>query len=789
MDTPLVVKYKNPLSRTDSIDTSVDQRTSTFVIINTKNKLIACKSRIAGGIRDISINWNGIFVFGNLGSLDYFEEADLRTKIDCVTKQNMYSVALNLVSQSSDENIPELSAQIHLKQGEYLLERNEPELAISEYINTIGQIDPSFVIVKLLDVQYLGILITYLESLVDQNFASNDHLMLLLTCYSKHGDETKLVNFLERKVSTVPSNDSSYFDVNTAIEVCLKEGRLSSALRIAEKFHNNQAVLNIMVYKMFDFKKALEFLSSIFANDSGDNIPSDPIVLEENISLVKKFGRVLLSNLPHEFTDFLVGLCVSFRIDPTTMKHLYVGCPQYLILFYESYSIMDCGFDILKSPIEDYFSKIERSPNIPIPIPAPAPVPDTDENLASSPLNPENELINNIYKNLLELYLVRIGAPINLVPQIPNPSLFRASSPHPNINPDAKTILSTRKKALKLMRLLSNPKFSPSEKPFDSDEMNPKFDYDYIYMLCSKENFTEGLVFLNELNSKKSPMDLLNFYFDAISSFNFSDDTKSIDSILESIFSLLNKHSGDNLNNKSNDDKKGINSVSHNILTEHSKPLFKLALIKFRFLLNENDPEVKSKITTALNSCLNLIKRDNIISPIEVLELLLVDNSEKDIQIGNFNNSTADASGEIFENNEPENAKNSIDNTSTITIGMIKDYLLKNFDDYEHELKQNKTAINQYNSEINSISDQINELLYEPILFDPPNKCDSCHLPLNLPTINFFCKHTYHYNCLHFAGSGEELKDGDDVKLSCPICKAQHLIAQENYLGSKDALA
>ncbi|OMJ07242.1 Vacuolar protein-sorting-associated protein 11-like protein, partial [Smittium culicis] len=269
----------------------------------------------------------------------------------------MFSVALNLASQSSEENNQELSAQIHLEQGEYFMDRNEPELAILEYINTIGEIDPSFVIVKLLDIQYLGILITYLENLHSKNAASNDHSMLLLTCYSKHGDESKLIDFLESRTSidNDPLRDNSYFDVETAIEICLKEGHFLTALTIAEKFNNNHAVLNIIIYKMFDYKRALEFFASVFNSYYNASSSSSRIGVIENLSLVQKFGRILLSNLPSEFTDFLVSLCVNFKVDPTSMKHLFVGYSQYLVMFYENYSILKYGYDILNSPIEDFF--------------------------------------------------------------------------------------------------------------------------------------------------------------------------------------------------------------------------------------------------------------------------------------------------------------------------------------------------------------------------------------------------------------------------------------------------
>ena len=68
--------------------------------------------------------------------------------------------------------------------------------AMSQYLRTVGYVEPSYVIRKFLDAQRIHNLTEYLEGLHEKGKANSDHTTLLLNCYTKLKDVNKLDSFL-----------------------------------------------------------------------------------------------------------------------------------------------------------------------------------------------------------------------------------------------------------------------------------------------------------------------------------------------------------------------------------------------------------------------------------------------------------------------------------------------------------------------------------------------------------------------------------------------------------------
>lgn len=62
--------------------------------------------------------------------------------------------------------------------------------------STIGKLEPSYVIRKFLDAQRIHNLTAYLQALHRQSLANADHTTLLLNCYTKLKDSSKLEEFI-----------------------------------------------------------------------------------------------------------------------------------------------------------------------------------------------------------------------------------------------------------------------------------------------------------------------------------------------------------------------------------------------------------------------------------------------------------------------------------------------------------------------------------------------------------------------------------------------------------------
>src|SRR5699024_1499129 len=105
--------------------------------------------------------WGTIFIFCGDGKVYRLEEKDTQTKLETLFRKYLFSVAINLAqSQGSD---PALVTDIYRKHGDHLYSKGDYKSAIQQYINTIGYLEPSYVIRKFLDAQRIHNLTSYLQ--------------------------------------------------------------------------------------------------------------------------------------------------------------------------------------------------------------------------------------------------------------------------------------------------------------------------------------------------------------------------------------------------------------------------------------------------------------------------------------------------------------------------------------------------------------------------------------------------------------------------------------------------
>jgi hypothetical protein len=79
----------------------------------------------------------------------------------------------------------------------HLSRKGEYDSAITQYIKTIGRLEPSYVIRKFLDAQRIHNLTSYLQALHEKGLANADHTTLLFNCYTKLKDVKKLDEFIK----------------------------------------------------------------------------------------------------------------------------------------------------------------------------------------------------------------------------------------------------------------------------------------------------------------------------------------------------------------------------------------------------------------------------------------------------------------------------------------------------------------------------------------------------------------------------------------------------------------
>ncbi|CAO3619108.1 unnamed protein product [Mucor hiemalis] len=269
------------------------KRTSTneltkIAIFDTANKFVAYVGTFLGGIRGVFCEWNSIWVIGMDGKLYHLDEKDTPTKLEILFKLNLYVLAINLahMQKYDDASI----AEIFKKYGDYLYNKGDFDGSIEQYIRTIGQLEPSYVIRKFLDAQRIYNLTNYLQELHSKGLANADHTTLLLNCYTKLKDVSRLDQFIK-------ADTDLNFDLETAISVCRQAGYFEHAVYLAEKFQENDMYLDIVIEDTKKYDTALTYIRKLGPYEADRNL--------------QKYSKTLLTHLPHETTKLLIELCTG----------------------------------------------------------------------------------------------------------------------------------------------------------------------------------------------------------------------------------------------------------------------------------------------------------------------------------------------------------------------------------------------------------------------------------------------------------------------------------------------
>ncbi|GFZ05246.1 vacuolar protein sorting 11 [Actinidia rufa] len=259
-----------------------DQRSgkNTFNIYDLKNRLIA-HSLVIKEVSQMLCEWGNIILIMADKSAFCIGEKDMESKLDMLFKKNLYTVAINLVqSQQADAAA---TAEVLRKYGDHLYSKQEEyDEAMAQYINTIGHLEPSFVIQKFLDAQRIYNLTNYLEKLHEKGLASKDHTTLLLNCYTKLKDVEKLNVFIKSEDGV----GELKFDVETAIRVCRAANYHEHAMYVAKKAGRHEWYLKILLEDLGSYEEALQYISSLEPSQAGVT--------------VKEYGKILIEHKPAE---------------------------------------------------------------------------------------------------------------------------------------------------------------------------------------------------------------------------------------------------------------------------------------------------------------------------------------------------------------------------------------------------------------------------------------------------------------------------------------------------------
>ncbi|KAL2916894.1 Vacuolar protein sorting-associated protein 11 [Polyrhizophydium stewartii] len=277
-------------------------------------------------IHHVLSEWGELLVITKENKMFRLREMDLDSKLELLYSKNMYNLAVSILTHPagavhtvglrgapSDLGIssPSLAAavapgagdaplkpaetsqyvimDIYKRYGDHLYSRGDFDSSMKQYIKTIGNLEPSYVIRKFLDAQRIYNLTSYLQALHDQQLANPNHTTLLLNCYTKLKDVARLDAFI--------NNPKALFDVETAIRVCRQAGYYTHALRLAARFEQHEWHLRMQIEDLHVYDEALAYLAKLPRQQVRRALPS--------------YGYLLVKNRPRQATEALIRACTA----------------------------------------------------------------------------------------------------------------------------------------------------------------------------------------------------------------------------------------------------------------------------------------------------------------------------------------------------------------------------------------------------------------------------------------------------------------------------------------------
>lgn len=179
--------------------------------------------------------------------VDLFEIREMSNsdKLEKFFKKNQFELAYKFAkSNNYDES---LLAEISRVHGDHNLSKQGFESAIKQYIQTIGYLEPSYVIRKFLDVSQIEYLISYLEELHNHpnKLANHHHTALLLNCFVKQKSIEKLKEWMTRVSTSSNKNNNEYTE--TAVKVCMDLDQTALAKDFAKRCKHHELYLRILI--------------------------------------------------------------------------------------------------------------------------------------------------------------------------------------------------------------------------------------------------------------------------------------------------------------------------------------------------------------------------------------------------------------------------------------------------------------------------------------------------------------------------------------------------------------
>ncbi|KAM3180543.1 hypothetical protein ACTXT7_016070 [Hymenolepis weldensis] len=327
--------------------------------------LFEYRNKFVGG--DFAIPWahsiitgfGGLFILcvedGSKVKIVELIEKDTKSKLEILFARKCFNLAIGIAE--SDKFGEEELAHIHRRYADHLFNQKQYDLAVKEYIQTIGTVEASCVVLKFLESGLINHLSQYLEVLhkpenITHGSLTKDHTALLLNSYARLDDKERIDAFLERLAGQSNVGKEFY----PCINVLRRAGYPQQALRLAQITGNRGDGLTILTEDLKDARAALREIQSLpfeqiirapmntvqlTAQSICDaaSLPSNfvPSLNIEALEAVCTHGAFLMQNAPSDTAELLDRLCSNSggRINAQQFIKIFVNNRVGLMKFLE----------------------------------------------------------------------------------------------------------------------------------------------------------------------------------------------------------------------------------------------------------------------------------------------------------------------------------------------------------------------------------------------------------------------------------------------------------------------
>ncbi|KAG6901941.1 hypothetical protein C0995_006463 [Termitomyces sp. Mi166 len=690
-----------------------DSDITKVTVFEPENKYVAYSGTFTHDVREVISQWGQIYILTSDGNLSCLQEKSTATKLDHLYRKSLYNLALSLAkTQQLDESSV---ADIHRQYGDHLYQKGEYDNSMQQFVQTIGYLQPSYVIRKFLDAQRIHNLVTYLQELHSLGLANSDHTTLLLNTYTKLKDVTRLDSFIKTESKrNGEDGDELPFDLDTAIRVCRQAGYFEHASYLAKKYERHEDYLRIQIEDAGNYSDALQYLRKLGSDAAESNLA--------------RYGRAMLENLPEETTKLLIDLCTSsgpLTVEPDAPASA-VALRQNVAPSYLSYlalnrnpavtstvtseaatlpspSIATARPDTLSHHSSDLDPPQSATPSPPEPTPtAPSQPVGPPPVKRLSPRLYFAHFVDNMEQFLIFLETValrRWGQSVGgqSSPTTPGPVL------EPPLDEEADRIdqvavwntllelyLTLPFKGYKGTVLVEGALRNKAMAVLKSTDL--PYDPMHALILCSSHGYTAGLVLLWEKMGMYE--DVLRYWMD-------QDREGMVPDASAQVVDHLNRYGPEH---------------------PHLYPFVLRFLTSTPQLLERHREDVKRVVEH--------IDEEEILPPLGVVQVL---------------------------------SRNGV-----ASVGLIKEWLMARIRDSRAEIQNDKELIDSYRLETAAKLKQVEELSdpEHPRVFHV-TRCSACSGQLDLPSVHFMCNHSYHQRCLA------------DNETECPTCVREHSVIRE----------